>query len=153
VTKPSTLYGSLAAISVIALLAGCTPRSYQAQQASTYQARPASAAPNQYVFMRTNTSAGTVISSNDGMTLYTYTKDTPGVSNCVGPCATVWHPYVADGSYKPFGNMTIITRSDGTHQWAYKGMPLYTYSQDTAPGEVKGVGVDNNTWHVVAVQA
>src|SRR5262249_24052493 len=105
------------------------------------------------MFMRTNTSAGTVISTTDGLTLYTYDKDKPGVSDCYGQCAVVWHPYLVTGTYQPCGDMTIVTRTDGTKQWAYKGMPLYTYTKDTAPGEVTGIGVENNTWHVVTVAA
>ena len=33
--------------------------------------------------------------------------------------------------------MTLVTRSDGSQQWAYDGKPLYTFTQDTAAGQVK----------------
>ena len=102
--------------------------------------------------MRTNTSAGMVIATTDGMTLYTYDKDPAGQSACYGDCAQYWHPYLANGTYKPWGKMTIITRTDGTRQWAYDGHPLYTFVQDTAPGEIKGNDF-HNTWHVVPVTA
>ena len=38
------------------------------------------------------------------------------------------------------GDWTVITRDDGSKQWAYKGKPLYTYRVD-APGKpASGVG-------------
>ena len=36
--------------------------------------------------------------------------------------------------------MTIISRTDGTLQWAYDGHPLYTFVQDKAAGEINGNG-------------
>ena len=45
------------------------------------------------------------------------------------------------------GNWSVITRDDGTKQWAYKGKPLYTWAKDTKPGDVTGDGF-NNVWHV-----
>ncbi len=44
--------------------------------------------------------------------------------------------------------MTIVSRTDGTLQWAYDGHPLYTFVQDKAASEIKGNGF-NNSWHVV----
>ena len=39
-------------------------------------------------------------------------------------------------------NVTVITRSDGGKQYAYKGMPLYTFTSD-GNGQVTGDGVEN----------
>ena len=82
-----------------------------------------------------------------GKTLYTFDKDTrdSGKSACNGPCATLWPPVTATSAAPPY---TLITRDDGTKQLAYKGMPLYLYSKDKAPGERSG---DNfrDIWHVV----
>jgi predicted lipoprotein with Yx(FWY)xxD motif len=54
----------------------------------------------------------------------------------------------ASASDKPMGDMTIITRDDGSMQWADGGKPLYTFVQDKQPGDVKG---DNfkGIWHAV----
>ena len=101
--------------------------------------------------MRTQTSAG-VIGTSSGMTLSTYDKDMVGQSSCYGDCPQFWHPYLANGTYKPFGKMTIIARTDGTQQWAYSVEPLYTFVQDTAPGEIHGNDFHNNG-HVVPVHA
>jgi predicted lipoprotein with Yx(FWY)xxD motif len=67
-----------------------------------------------------------------GSPLYTYAGDTiPGQSACTGPCAATWLPFKAD-EHKPrhSHNWTVITRDDGTRQWAYRGKPLYLFSKD-----------------------
>ncbi len=81
-----------------------------------------------------------------GMTLYTYAKDTNGVSNCTGGCLQAWPAYsskaTAQGSF-PDG-ITVITRSDddGSKQFAWRGMPLYYFASDKNPGDITGNGVD-----------
>ena len=93
-------------------------------------------------------SDGVLVGAN-GMTLYTFDKDTAGSgkSVCNGPCATNWPPaLVADGA-KATGDWTIITRDYGLKQWAYKGKPLYFWIKDQKPGDRSGDGV-NNVWRV-----
>jgi len=97
----------------------------------------------------TQTSAGNVLTTPEGMTLYTSDGDTAGRSNCVGDCIQYWHPLIANQDSSPTGNMTLITRDDGQRQWATaNGSPLYTFVQDRAPGDVNGNNF-HNTWHVV----
>jgi predicted lipoprotein with Yx(FWY)xxD motif len=98
-------------------------------------------------YMR-DTSAGKILTTPDGMTVYSFDKDTPGASSCYGDCAEEWTPVTAAADAQPFGQMTVIARSDGTHQWAYNGMPLYHYDDDEKPGDVEGDG-ENGVWHVV----
>jgi predicted lipoprotein with Yx(FWY)xxD motif len=45
------------------------------------------------------------------------------------------------------GEWTVVTRDDGTKQWAHKGKPLYTFAKDSKPGETAGEGF-NKVWHV-----
>lgn len=73
-----------------------------------------------------------------GMTLYVYDKDAAGVSNCAADCAKTWPPAVAAADAKPVQDWSVITRADGTRQWAHKDKPLYTYSGDVDPGSVGG---------------
>jgi predicted lipoprotein with Yx(FWY)xxD motif len=94
------------------------------------------------------TAAGTtVLADAKGMTLYTYAKDMPGASNCNDNCAKNWPPLVAAANAKSMGEWTVVTRADGTRQWAYKGMPLYTWIKDTKAGETTGDGV-GGAWKV-----
>jgi len=99
-------------------------------------------------FKEMKTSAGTVLTDPKGMTLYTYDKDTAGVSNCVDQCAVNWPPAMATAADKPVGDLTIIKRPDGTMQWADEGKPLYTFIQDKKPGDVTGDNM-KNVWHAV----
>jgi predicted lipoprotein with Yx(FWY)xxD motif len=93
---------------------------------------------------------GTVITAPNKMTLYTFDKDGNGKSTCNGTCAENWPP-ATEGLDAPIPpgrvDWTPITRDDGKKMWAYKGKPLYFFKGDTAPGDMKGDGV-NGVWHV-----
>lgn len=89
-----------------------------------------------------------VLTDAAGMTLYTFDKDTAaGKSACNGPCAKNWPPLMARAGDKAQGDYSIVTRDDGSLQWAYKGKPIYTWVKDSKPGDKTGEGV-NNVWHV-----
>lgn len=91
---------------------------------------------------------GDILTDDKGMTLYTFDKDADGKSACNGPCATNWPVLKAEAGDKADANYTIITRDDGSKQWAYKGKPLYTFAKDQKPGDVTGDGFLNNAWHL-----
>jgi predicted lipoprotein with Yx(FWY)xxD motif len=83
-----------------------------------------------------------------GMTAYMSDADTaPGKSSCEGACASDWPAIVAPAGAKGDGDWSILVRTDGARQWAYRGKPLYTSVKDKAWGELKG---DNagGAWHV-----
>ena len=94
------------------------------------------------------TKTGDSATNDKGMTLYVFDKDSGGKSACNGPCAASWPPLMAVASEKPMGDYTIITRDDGGKQWAYKGRPLYTWKNDTKPGDITGDGFLNGAWHI-----
>ena len=76
----------------------------------------------------------------DGRALYTFARDmAPGKSSCNAGCAAAWPPLVADAGATDDGAWTVITRDDGSKQWAYKGKPLYTYVKDAVDGKATGV--------------
>ncbi len=91
-----------------------------------------------------------VLVNASGMTLYTFDKDVPGSnkSTCNDACIKLWPAATAAANAKPEGNFTVISRDDGSRQWAYNGKPLYTYSGDKKAGDKNG---DNfrDVWHVV----
>jgi len=91
---------------------------------------------------------GKVLTNESGMTLYVFDKDSPGKSACNGPCASNWPPLTATPSSMPAGDYTIIARTDGSKQWAYKGRPLYTWKNDKKPGDITGDGFLNGAWHI-----
>jgi predicted lipoprotein with Yx(FWY)xxD motif len=94
-----------------------------------------------------DTPRGAVLADAKGMTLYTFDKDAGGKSMCNGPCAANWPPLTADSYDKPEGKFTVITRDDGTKQWAVDGKPVYRWKNDKAPGDTTGDGF-NGVWHV-----
>ncbi len=99
---------------------------------------------------RTDPSKGAYLADFAGMTLYVFDKDTPGVSNCYSGCATVWPPYTSGATVQSQlpANITVIKRTDGSSQYAWKGMPLYYYATDQKPGDINGDGV-GGVWHLV----
>lgn len=91
--------------------------------------------------------AGGVLTDASGMTLYTFSDDKPGESNCLAGCARNWPPLVAPTDAPGTGSFTNIRRRDGFSQWAYKGMPLYTYAKDAKAGDKTGDNF-NNKWKI-----
>jgi predicted lipoprotein with Yx(FWY)xxD motif len=95
-------------------------------------------------------SAADVLTGKNGMTLYSFDKDSNGKSACYNQCATIWPPAaVGDASGKDFGE---TVRTDGSKQLTYKGKPMYYYINDKKAGDTTGDKV-NNVWHVVAPTA
>jgi predicted lipoprotein with Yx(FWY)xxD motif len=92
------------------------------------------------------TADGVLVGPN-GMTLYTFDRDSAGKSACNGPCATNWPPLMAKSSDTSSGDWSAVTRDDGSRQWAYKGKPVYFWAKDAKPGDRTGDGV-NNVWHL-----
>lgn len=81
------------------------------------------------------------------MTLYTFDKDTSGVTNCYDDCAVKWPPLIAASGAKAGGDFSLVKRKDGSEQWAYKGMPLYLWQNDKKPGDTTGDRV-GGVWHI-----
>lgn len=88
-----------------------------------------------------------ILTDANGMTLYIFDKDEPGVTNCYDQCAINWPPLIADASATPEGEFTLVDRTDGTKMWAYKGWPLYYWKDDVNPGDTTGDGV-GGVWHL-----
>ena len=106
---------------------------------SAYETRPAAPAKV----------ADGMLTGGNGMTLYTFDKDTAGSgkSACNGPCAANWPPLFAMDGDVGSGDYGIVTRDDGRKQWALKGKPLYFWVKDQKAGDETGDGV-NNVWRV-----
>ncbi len=83
-----------------------------------------------------------------GMTLYTFDNDKEAnKSACAGNCLNNWPVLKAEASDKDMGDWKVITRDDGSKQWAYKGKPLYYFAMDKAPGDKVGDG-RGMVWHI-----
>ena len=91
---------------------------------------------------------GQIFADANGMTLYTFDRDTSGRSStCEDKCTERWIPLAASADAEAKGDFTVITRSDGSKMWAYRYRPLYTSQYDKAPGDINGFD-SANLWHV-----
>jgi predicted lipoprotein with Yx(FWY)xxD motif len=62
-----------------------------------------------------------------------------GGNACVSEeCLTRWYPFSAPADAQSSGFWEVVTRPDGSRQWAYKGFALYTYHDDQTPGQIRG---------------
>ncbi len=91
---------------------------------------------------------GNYLVDQKGMTLYIFDKDKEaGKSACNGGCAKLWPPFAPEaGQAKATEPLSIITRDDGTKQYAYKGKPLYYYDKDSKAGDTTGDAVGKVWW-------
>ena len=88
-----------------------------------------------------------ILTNADGMSLYTFDPDTATSSACNDGCAQNWPPLFADECDHANGDFSVISRADGSAQWAYKGKPLYLWVNDSEPGDTTGDGVGGK-WHL-----
>ena len=137
------LLALLAVAAASAILAACSSSgtSSAGGGGSTGTSTPAAATAGN---LKTTTIGGaTVLTNAKGFTLYSFAPDTSTKSNCNGACAQFWPPVkgpaTASGVKGTFGT---IKRSDGSTQATFDGHPLYTFAADTAPGQAKGNGLN-----------
>jgi predicted lipoprotein with Yx(FWY)xxD motif len=95
-----------------------------------------------------NPELGAILVDADGFTLYDFHKDKGGQSACYGACASTWPPLISDGKARALkgamsAKLGTAKRNDGTVQVTYAGLPLYTYTADTKPGETNGQDIDS----------
>jgi predicted lipoprotein with Yx(FWY)xxD motif len=97
----------------------------------------------------------TVLTDDEGYTLYWFSPDSANKSDCQGSCARSWPPVTGPATWGPgvSGAIGAIVRPGGALQATYGGHPLYTTSADTGPGQNKGNGVWSygGEWHEVTV--
>jgi predicted lipoprotein with Yx(FWY)xxD motif len=92
---------------------------------------------------------GTILTTSSGRSLYVFTEDAKGKSDCSGACATEWPPLIVPkgDSVSGVAGLGTIKRSDGSRQAALRGHALYRFAGDSGAGQVKGQGVESD-WFV-----
>lgn len=109
-----------------------------------------------FTVFETDGSGGVATSRVDktGFSLYTFENDRNdtdgdglGDSDCNADCAEFWPPLFADPGSTAIGSYSIISRDDGSSQWAFQGLPLYFFASDSAAGDTNGEAV-NDIWFV-----
>jgi predicted lipoprotein with Yx(FWY)xxD motif len=116
---------------------------------------PVALADGTTVTMTKHPTLGNILTDSQGRTLYRFTRDTVNVSSaCYNQCAVTWPPLlIADGNPVAGegvdGNrLGVLTRTDGTRQVMFNGMPLYYFANDANVGETNGQRV-RDVWFVV----
>jgi predicted lipoprotein with Yx(FWY)xxD motif len=91
-----------------------------------------------------------ILVTRKGMTLYSLSAETNGRFICTTAfCRSLWTPLVVPRGTTPTGSSRLdtIKRPDGRTQVRFHGLPLYTFNEDTKPGDTKGQGFkDVGTW-------
>ena len=89
--------------------------------------------------------------------VYTYEKDTANKSMCAGDCLRDWTPVLAPEFARPTSKeWSLVQRSPGVRQWAFRGKPLYTYVADMPYRSLRGRSVDGSDvpgWSLTYTQA
>lgn len=105
--------------------------------------------------VRQHPTLGKILTDSQGRTLYRFTRDTVNTSSaCYNQCTVTWPPLlVGDGNPVAGdgvdGNLLgVLTRTDGTRQVMFNGMPLYYYAPDTNIGDTNGQR-SRDVWFVV----
>ncbi|MBX3257599.1 MAG: hypothetical protein KF862_25960 [Chitinophagaceae bacterium] len=111
--------------------------------------------------LATSTTLGEYLVDTSGNTLYYFSNDYNGESNCTGGCLNLWPPYYAGahlnqaalGAGLDIADFGTITTPGGP-QTTYKSWPLHYYAPVSgganvreSPGETQGEGF-NNIWYV-----
>ena len=118
-------------------------------------AQPTATSPAPTAAIKTSDHAtlGKIVTDPGGRSLYVFDRDTPGVSNCTGGCATTWPPLAPPagavvGTSDITAKVEVITRADGKKQITLNGKPLYYFAGDTAAGDALGQGSGGIWWTI-----
>jgi predicted lipoprotein with Yx(FWY)xxD motif len=118
---------------------------------------PSGAAAGAATMSVAHTTLGDVLVGPDGHTVYLFEKDTGSSSTCADACASAWPPVETKaqphaGAGVQAALLGTTHRPDGKTEVTYAGHPLYYFSGDSKPGDVKGQGLKGfgAPWYVVA---
>jgi predicted lipoprotein with Yx(FWY)xxD motif len=85
-----------------------------------------------------------VLTDSAGRTLYTAEVE-QGRIRCTGACTSFWDPVVASPNEAESASadldleLGVVNRPDGESQLTFKGLPLYSFTEE-GPGELDGDG-------------
>ena len=145
-----------AGLAALVALAGCGSGSSASSATASPSTSGTTGGGMATIAMTKNPQLGPILTDSKGNTVYVFAKDSKGMSNCNGSCASVWPPVTTSG--KPTAGSGVLAsklgttkRSDGSTQVTYGGRPLYTYTADSSPGDVTGNGINTygGLWYAV----
>lgn len=158
--KPAAV---LSLIAFAFIIAGCggsstTSSSYSSQPSKMPASNTGGSSGNAgaTITAASNPELGMVLVDSEGFTVYNFDKDKGTMSSCYGACAEFWPPLTTEGAPASgegalSSKLGTTKRKDGTVQVTYAGQPLYTFAEDSQPGETNGNGVSafGAEWHAL----
>jgi predicted lipoprotein with Yx(FWY)xxD motif len=155
------MFSAAGIVGVAIVLAACgssakkTSTGASATTVTSSASSTAAPSSNSGVISTASSSKGTILVDAKGKSLYVFDKDTAGKIACTTGCVAIWPPLVVpNGTSAPTNVMDVtatlstVMRPDGTTQLTSDGRPLYTFSGDSAAGQVNGDGFAGGIWHV-----
>ena len=106
-------------------------------------------APAQSSVQVASSGLGDILVDGGGNTLYLFIPDQAGPSVCNPPCSVLWPPLLGEATAGEGADASLLgteARQDGTTQATYNGWPLYTFSNDTGPGDTNGQAFQDVWW-------
>lgn len=87
------------------------------------------------------TTVGRLLTTDKNFSVYAYDKDTADTSMCDTDCARTWDPVAAPAMARAQGEWSVIERSPGVRQWAFRNKPLYRNVLDQRSWSLEGSDV------------
>ena len=149
-----------ASLATALLVVSCGGAATTASPTPTPTATPSpTPAPSIVAKLTTDAKLGKIlVAAANGMTLYTWAKDTDTNSQCYDQCAVVWPPFTVTvaniaGDGVTTGKFGTSARKDGALQVTFNSHPLYFFARDTAPGQTNGNGSTGfgALWSVIVI--
>ena len=141
---------------LVVVLAACQPSASPAdsEAPSTVEsmAPGESSAPSEAAGLAltvVETTAGSALAGEGGLTLYIHADEGTGDFVCVDDCLANWPALEApvDAGAADASLLGEVTRPDGLVQVTYNGFPLYYFAGDSAEGDATGDGL-NGVWFI-----
>ncbi|HEX4864242.1 MAG TPA: hypothetical protein VFV02_09230 [Acidimicrobiales bacterium] len=146
--KPISQRSATLAVAMLAAVAGIAYGAVASTGAS-------SGKPTDYSLRTVNTSAGRMVVTGGGVTVYVYLPDPtrPSRTTCTADCANDWPPVLLTAATPKVSGVDrsrvgVVVRPDGSRQLTLNGYPLYLYVADRRPGDLRGESV-GETWFAV----
>ena len=98
------------------------------------------------------TSLGKVLVDGNGMTLYVLSADSRNKSTCDAQCLSFWPPVAPTSAGKLAVAAGQTKTTAGSAMATIAGQPVYTFAQDSKPGDVNGEGVNlyGGIWYALS---
>lgn len=148
-------FRALLVVPLAALAAACGSSSNNSGPAAASTRTTISGVPAG-VSTRKLSGLGTILVSESGRTLYTFSPEKGGKIACTGSCASLW-PLLTTTESKPSTSSALVHPNllssvadpTGGKVITYAGWPLHTYAGDTQAGTASGQGIDGK-WYVIS---